>query len=99
MKKIIAILLALALFASCKPKYDYEGTITYKVYYPENTVTKTYTGDGNKDVSYSLSSYRGSNDLYFKFKKGAYATIESTTAPIEVVSFTKEKKEDERTED
>lgn len=80
---------------SCVPDRSYETTITYKVYYPNNTVTRSYTHETSKDPTYLLGSDRGTNYLYFRYDDGGFAEavkLENTTAPIEVVSFTKRKK-------
>ena len=96
MKKIIAILAALVMFASCEPKYDYETTLTYKVYYPENTTLKKYVQESTDTPTYHVGSGRGSNFLYFyAVDHGMGMTsvlVESTTAPIEVVSIETKKK-------
>ena len=95
MKKIFAILASIVLFATCT-KYDHEATIKYKVYYPGNTVTRTYTYESSDDPSYILGSDRGSNYLYVRkddgFFEGWGEKLEDTSAPIEIVSFTKRKK-------
>ena len=95
MKKIFAILASVMLLASCA-KYDHETTIVYRVYYPGNTVTKTYTIDSTDDPSYILGSDRGSNYLYIRPNSKVYSgwgeRLEGTSAPIEIVSFTKRKK-------
>lgn len=95
MKKILVLLFAIVLCASCH-KYDYTTTITYRIYYPGNTVTKHYTHETTEHPSYFLGSDRGSNYLYFN-KVGSWGSgyglkIEDTSAPIEVVSFVKTKK-------
>ena len=82
------------LFASCG-KLEYEATITYKVYYPGNTVTKSYTIDSTSEPGYILGSDRGSNYLYITSGRGPFAStpkIEDTSAPIEVISLIKTKK-------
>lgn len=94
MKKILVFLLMVVLLASCG-KLEYEATITYKVYYPENTVTKSYTIDSTSEPRYILGSDRGSNYLYVAPSFGVYARrtkLEDTSAPIEVISMTKTKK-------
>ena len=63
MKKFFAFFAAIALLVSCA-KRDHEATITYRVYYPGNTVTRTYTMDSTDEPSYILGSDRGSNYLY-----------------------------------
>ena len=82
------------LFASCG-KLEYEATITYKVYYPGNTITRSYTIDSTSEPGYNLSSFSGSNYLYIASSLGMFAhktKLEDTTAPIEVISLTKTKK-------
>ncbi len=93
MKKIFALLAAIMLFASCSKK-DYEATITYRIYYPGNTVTKSYTMEATDHPGYILASNRGSNYLVI-IAGGSFShqeKLEDTSAPIEVVSFTKKKK-------
>ena len=91
MKKFITFLIAALLLASCKEKpKDYVITITYRVYYPGNTVEKTKSIDVYESGDYILSSFRGSNSLTIdalgeRYPKDCY-DLESTTAPIEVVS-------------
>ena len=95
MKKIVALIIALMTLVACKD-YTHEATIVYKVYYPGNTVTKTFTFDSTDDPGYRLDSYKGSNNLYVEtLRNGGFTKfydLEHTTAPIEVVSFIKTKK-------
>lgn len=58
--------------------------ITYKIYYPGNTTTKTVVSQGLP----SYESYRGSNALSYKT---SYFTTEfiETSAPIEITSCIK----------
>ena len=77
--------------ASCtrEKDYDYTSVVTYRVYYPGNTVTKTFKADGLKDAYYETDSYEGTNRLKFnpsKEKVGRMINVETTTAPIEIVS-------------
>lgn len=95
MKKFIIIIILAIAAVSCAHDRDYETTITYKVYYPNNAVTKSYTHDTSKDPTYLLGSDRGSNYLYFRYDAGGFAEaikLENTSAPIEVISFVKRKK-------
>ena len=98
MKKFIGILFfTLMIFTSCNKKYDYATTITYKIYYPNNTVIKQYTGETTDKPSYCLGSDRGTNYLYFVCDGDNWVgpkstSLEHTSAPIEVVSFVKVKK-------
>ena len=94
MKKILVFLMMAVLFASCG-KLEYKATITYKVYYPGNTVTRSYTIDSTSEPGYILGSDRGSNYLYVTSSLGMFANqtkLEDTSAPIEVISLTKTKK-------
>jgi hypothetical protein len=93
MKKIFAFFVAVALVVSCA-KRDHEATITYRVYYPGNTVTRTYTMDSTDEPSYILGSDRGSNYLYVSDGRffGKSPKLEDTSAPIEIVSFRVRKK-------
>lgn len=58
-------------------------TVTYKIYYPDETVTKQktvyYTDSQEKPY---VKSKRGSNRLMYRG-----SALEQTTAPIEVVSY------------
>ncbi len=92
MKKFI-ILIILLVIAATSCKSDYETTITYKIYYPNNTVIKHYTETTSKNPTYLLGSDRGSNYLYFSATGiGQTRKLEDTSAPIEVISFVKVKK-------
>jgi len=94
MKKIFAIIMAVMLLVSCENR-DYEATITYRIYYPGNTVTKTYTMDSTSEPGYILASDRGSNYLVLTSSLSSFCKqdkLEDTSAPIEVVSLTKRKK-------
>ena len=92
MKKFILIVLALLTF-SCSPKKnaeEYEYLLTYRIYYPGNTVEKEMTFCSSKECRYVLSSYGGSNNL--TIYRGFFSKVVlSTTAPIEVVYFNKTK--------
>ena len=97
MKKFIIILaVAVLSLVSCRREYNYETTITYRVYYPGNPVVKTYHEDTTDDPVYYLSSDRGTNYLYFDGTHSFFSSygtrLESTSAPIEVISFVKVKK-------
>ena len=98
MKKILVLLMVAVLFASCGSeafKLEYEATITYKVYYPGNTITRSYTIDSTSNPGYILRSDGGSNYLYVSSSTGILAhhtKLEATSAPIEVISLTKTKK-------
>ena len=94
MKKFLAFILLVFLFASCAGEKDMTCTyrIEYTVFYPDHPSHKTYTFTGDETAKYSLSSARGTN--YFtisrtntKIMKDGYFTLESTTAPIEVIMF------------
>ena len=95
MKKILVLFLLVVLCSSCR-KYDYTTTITYRIYYPGNTVTKTHSHESTDKACYYLGSDRGSNYLYFNYvgtwMSGWGEKIEDTSAPIEIVSFVKTKK-------
>lgn len=98
MRKLIALLFLVLLIVSCKVKREYnaEYKVTYEVYYPNNTVTKTFTFKAVEgESSVSVYSFRGSNTLYVQsykpkaFEKGSLdpgVTVESTTAPIQLIS-------------
>ena len=95
MKKFIIACLASMAILSCSHNYEYETTITYKIYYPGHTVTRVYTHETTKNPTYLLASDRGSNWLTFNYDDGWFAEcekLEDTSAPIEVISFVKVKK-------
>ena len=94
MKKFLALCLMAFALVSCDGKRDYTAYITYKIYYPGNTVIRHYSYESTADPRYTLSSDRGSNWLYVSSSGNMFAKtvkLEDTTAPIEVVSFIKEK--------
>jgi len=94
MKKIIALIIAFATLVSCK-EYTHETTITYRVYYPQHMVERSYTYDSTDDPSYVLASDRGSNYLCVFTSDGMFSKsikLEDTSAPIQVTSFVKSKK-------
>ena len=74
MKKILIALLALLMIACSAGKHR----VTYTVYYPGNTVTKTVIID---DAPY-LGSDRGTN--YLKVGRVTGPTVIETSAPIEL---------------
>lgn len=96
MKKILLILIALLAISSCKYEKNCVTTITYRIYYPGNTVTKAYSYDTTDEPCYILHSDRGSNYLKLyeesKFPYRGGRTIEGTSAPIEIVSYNIKKK-------
>ena len=92
MKKVIALIVLVLSFVSCK-ELDTEYVVTYRVYYSNTPTTKSYTfkaaeGEGSAYVT----SDRGSNHLHVNYTDGWLATgcsIEHTSAPIEIVSVTR----------
>lgn len=95
---IVVILVLNFLFYRQDPIAHNEptGTVTYKVYYTNEHVVETKVSG---IYGYSLSTYRGSNSLSFHKRNvskwlpvlkhvGIMEDGVSTTAPIEVVSFT-----------
>ena len=89
MKKLLAIISAVLLFASCSN--ESECVITYRVYFSDAPVEHTYKFKGGKSAGYILNSYRGSNSLsvYPRRFPALAKTLISTTAPIEVVELKK----------
>ena len=89
MKKLLAIISAVLLFASCSK--ESECVITYRVYYTNTPAECTYKFKGGKSAGYILESYRGSNRLsvYPRTFPALAKTLVSTTAPIEVVELKK----------
>lgn len=58
-------------------------TVTYKIYYPNNTVTKYKTVYYTENQGLPrIKSRRGSNKLIYRG-----STLEQTTAPIEIISY------------
>jgi hypothetical protein len=70
-----------------------EYTLTYQIHYPNSNIIKTTTFRGGNDMYYLLNSNRGTNYLKVQesgfFLQGNNKHIISTSAPIEVISFTK----------
>ena len=89
MKKFLAIIAAVLLFASCNK--ESECVITYRVYFNDTPTECTYKFKGGKRAGYILESYRGSNRLsvYPRPFPALAKTLISTTAPIEVVELKK----------
>ena len=87
MKKIILsliLVLSSCVFISCDTD-EYTYTLTYEIYWNSNnvdrkTVVCTYP--------ISIESYKGTNKIYTY----EYGFVESTTAPIKKISYTKKKK-------
>jgi hypothetical protein len=98
MKNFIVILVTILTVLSCGRKEENRGTmmsytITYKVYYNHDGMLKTRTIDSYDEVRYNLRSNKGSNNLSFVTGKNFFVrkvqSLESTSAPIEVLSFIK----------
>lgn len=89
MKKLLAIISAVLLFASCSK--ESECVITYRVYFNDTPVEYAYKFKRGKRAGYLLESYRGSNRLsvYPRVFPAVAKTLISTTAPIEVVELKK----------
>ena len=95
MKKILLILVSIILLASCKrPNTNY--VVTYNIYYGNSPALKTRVFEAVEgEASAYLSSDRGTNRLHVttanpgKFTERGY-TIESTSAPIEIISVRKQ---------
>ena len=93
MKKLIVFIATVLQLASCSPDYNYMTTITYRIHYPDVTITKYHSFASTDNPGYILGSTRGSNYLYVfgdvTWPGYGQDKIESTSAPIEVVSITK----------
>lgn len=77
----LILILATIGFFSCQKEKDYN--LRYKIYYPNNIVNKT---NRCSCVDVRLISVEGTNDLICR--KGFVGVwIESTTAPIELISL------------
>lgn len=89
MKKLLAIISAVLLLASCNT--ESECVITYRVYFNDTPTECIYKFKGGKGAGYILESYRGSNRLsvYPRTFPALAKTLISTTAPIEVVELKK----------
>ena len=93
------LIFALCLVSCCRAEREFnvEYKVTYKVYYPNETVTKTYTFKGVEgETAVEVSSLRGSNGLCVRLYKARMfepcdnlIVVESTTAPIQVTSIEK----------
>lgn len=92
MKKLIAILASIVLLSSCA-KLDTYYLLTFRVYYGNTPTVKTYRFKGaDGKASAYVSSDRGSNHLHVLYDDGIFprgCTVESNSAPIEIVSLKK----------
>lgn len=79
---------------------NYRCEIVYKIYYPGETVMCKRTFMGHETARYYLDSSRGTNYLWVEFVNQPERIprlsdidecILSTTAPVRVISFNKEK--------
>ena len=96
--KIITLLLGVILLNSCSSKknMDIEYTMVYKVYFtPTEVRTYTETIIGDETGGIFLRSNRGTNYIYTQtcddYYKGEFHYPFQSSAPIEVVSYTKKK--------
>ena len=91
MKKLaLAMLLAVITLASCSVVHSGGRNyyLKYRIYYPGNTIEKeVYTSE-----EIHTWSSRGSDHLHYYDENGDYRE-EETTAPIQIVSYYKLKKE------
>ena len=94
MKRIIILLLSILLFASCEPKYNNQAVIKYRIHYSTGYYAeKEYIFKCGDNPVYSLKCYEGSNILRI-YRDGTWPYwgeehLESTSAPIEIISFIK----------
>ena len=95
MRKLIALFLCTIALASCqRVKYDSLYEITYKVYYPGETVTKSFTfhaveGEAKYQSYVNFSENRLIVQAFHTnnpFRKNLII-LERTTAPIQVTGF------------
>lgn len=92
MKKFILLLITALCLVSCKDKRDTLYVVTYNVYYSNTPSTKSYTFKAEEGSANAwVFSDRGSNHLHVSDRHGwLYGngyTIESTSAPIEIISI------------
>ena len=92
MKKLLILFLFAVFFVSCNhvSEYDCMYEITYKVYYPNETVIKNFSFHADSvHAKYICSSWKGTNVLVvYRSRYGNdYVEIEKTTAPINVLEF------------
>jgi hypothetical protein len=84
--KAIIIILAV-LFLSCTGKQSKDYTITYKVYYQNNTTIKALNCYCHSIDTYSIE---GSNWIAYRTGEGFFSSnnyIENTTSPIEIINI------------
>lgn len=97
MKKFILLLICALVMASCDEtvEKDHIMTITYRMYYPGNVVEKTSTLDVTADAECDVYSYNGTNYLRAHTTEPPYRSkvVESSTVPIELVSYEITKKQ------
>lgn len=90
MKRFLLVLLTIGLLCSCEDKRTAEWEVTYRIHYPDTTITYTKHFAGVEEgVTCGIGSYRGSNyvwtDDYFSGRRH----IVDTSAPVEMVSYRK----------
>ena len=91
MKKIILLLISALCLVACKDNRNTDYVLTYKIYYSNTPTTKTYPFKAEEGSAKAyISSDRGSNHLHvidrYGWINGNGYTIESSSAPIEIVS-------------
>lgn len=93
MKKLLATILVLASFmaCSCDPDLCEEYEITYRVHFPDTTITYSRpVACESEGAHYELTSARGTNYLivWSGTKELSVKTyIHETTAPMDVIGF------------
>jgi hypothetical protein len=84
--KVVIIILSI-LFLSCTDKQSKYYTITYKVYYPNNTTIKALSCYCHSIDTYSIE---GSNWIAYRTGEVFFSSnnyIENTSAPIEIINI------------
>ena len=94
MKKIIALLFALVLLASCRePSVRTDWKLTYSVHMPDTTYVKTVDFDNGDQYGRAIvvTNRRGtSNHLrVYPNQYGFYYIVEESLCPISIISFEK----------
>ena len=91
----LVLLFLLVSIVSCDDS-GYIATINYTVYYPGEPIKYEFSFECGSDPGYALFSHRGSNVLKVHIVRDSWFargwTLEDTTAPIRVETFTVKKK-------
>ena len=90
MKRFLLVLLTIGLLCSCKSKRTAEWEVTYRIHYPDTTITYTERFAGVEEgVKCSSISFRGSNYILASDDYHQPIKIAGSTAPLELVTYRK----------